>query len=143
MNLSIIFKLGLLGVLIGLQFSLSPFQSTTTDLHPYIPPLTHTPGLGVSMIGSHSPPPHMAIQMLNIPISMEIRTQLDTFYQQQHLLMEQGFAHRMTMQRQVRELLTLLPPGTASISLENRFHNEQRIGELKIWQDLIQTLPAQ
>lgn len=95
------------------------------------------------MIGTHPSPPHMTIQMMNVPLSEHNRNQMDDLYRQQTLLMEQGFAYRMTMQEQVIELLSTLPDDTASISLRNRFHNEQRIGELKIWQDLIRTLPAQ
>ena len=95
------------------------------------------------MIGTHPSPPHMTVQMMNVPLSEHSRNQMDDLYRQQTLLMEQGFAYRMTMQEQVIELLSTLPDDTASVSLRNRFHNEQLVGELKIWQDLIRTLPAQ
>lgn len=143
MTVRILLKLGLVCALVGLLFRMSTSYDTATRVHPYIPPLTHTPGLGVSMIGNHSPPPHLAIQMMQIPISTGHRTQMDLLYQQQENLIEDGFKNRITMQQQVQELLTLLPDDTASISLENRFHNEQRIGELNIWQDLLHSLPAQ
>ena len=135
MTTSYMLKGALLLSVIGLHVSLS-IPSGSSPVFPYIPPLTHTPGLGVSMIGAHGSPPHMAIQVVKIITPMQQR-QLDTYYQQQEQLFAQGYTQRMQMQTQLQHLLTHLPRNTLEQSITNRFHNEQRIGELRVWQTLV------
>ena len=135
MRTSHLLKVALILSATGLHISLSqPTENTT--VFPYIPPLTHTPGLGVSMIGAHGSPPHMAIKLFDNITPFQQR-QLNTHYQLQEQLLTKGYFQRMQMQNQLHQLLQQLPPNTVEQSIAHRFHNEQRIGELNVWETLV------
>ena len=129
-------KILLIVCCLGIHAMLS-IHSTSQIVFPYIPPLSHTPGLGVSMLGEHSPPPHMTIQMAQIRLTPAQQQAMDDLYAKQTTQLARGFTERMEMQRLVQALLEQLPPETMKDSLDNRFHHEQRIGELQVWQNLI------
>ena len=104
---------------------------------PFVPPLTHTPGMGISLIGTPEEPafvyiPHLqSLSASSCSQCPKLEAEL-----QQHLT--RGKELRLTMYSQTKLLLSLLPDQTALSALKNRDHNEKRIGEVLIWEQLSQ-----
>ena len=112
-------------------------QSTPPIVHTYVPPLTHTPGLGPSMLGSHSEPPFALLDTLHTTMSSEQKRSMQTLFQNQKTILDEGVRLRLQMQDQTLSLLGHLPGSATHEAWRNRAHHEERIGEVRIWNDLV------
>jgi len=110
---------------------------TTMTVFPYIPPLTHTPGMGVSLLGEPQMPPFLFLDSIQRvgQIQCQECPALERSMNQQ---LERGKEYRLEMQNAVIELIPLLPENTVYNALLNRDENEQRIGEVAVWKKLQQ-----
>ncbi len=129
-------------LLLGLHWTIS--HTSTVDpavRSPYVPPLTHTPGLGPSMIGTHSEPPFALLEAL--PLSGQERSRVDKLFTQHRNLLNQSVAHRLAMQSGVLQILNELPSTTVQQSIEERALHTQTIGELNVWQTVLEQRRSQ
>lgn|GEM_PF-5278807 len=106
-------------------------------VHTYVPPLTHAPGLGLSMIGTHGTPPFTILESLHTQLSQTEHRNLDNLRRQHHLLIDKGVAHRIRMQELTVQLTNNLPEDVVHQAWLNRLQNEIRLGELNVWERLI------
>ena len=114
-------------------------RKSLQTVHTYVPPLTHTPGLGLSMIGSHSAPPFMLLE------SMQRTTPVDSssasLFQEHKSHLDEGVRLRLQMQAQTQALLKMLPSDFVHQAWKERWHHEGRIGELTVWTELRNRTP--
>ena len=110
-------------------------QPKAQVIFPFIPPLTHTPGMGLSLLGQPSMPPFLFLPMLQ-DVGGKRCSSCPTLEMEMQQQLEQGKKMRLQMQTQTIELLSLLPKGTVENALRNRDDNEQRIGEVLVWKQL-------
>ena len=110
-------------------------QSVQT-VHTYVPPLTHTPGLGLSIIGSHSDPPFVLLESMQRHMSKDDNSTMTRLFQEHKSHLDEGVRLRLKMQRQTQSLLQLLPSSFVHQAWEERLQHEARIGELKVWTEL-------
>ena len=106
---------------ISLLFLYHSIQPRVDMVYPYIPPLAHTPGMGVSMLGIHSPPKYCNQ-------CQELRIKEATLLTQTH-------QYRLDMQEQVIELLKVLPQDTPQRARRERNKNEEILGEVLVWKN--------
>lgn len=105
-------------------------------VHTYVPPLTHTSGLGLSLLGEHSEPPFVLLDILHKHASKSDQQRIEELFQQHRSLLDTGVHLRLQMQEQTLSLVQSLPNSTIQNSWKSRYKQEQSIGELLIWQDL-------
>jgi hypothetical protein len=127
-------KLGICFFLVSTHLVLI-FKNKSNDIFPYIPPLTHTPGMGLSLIGEPTPPPFLFLPTIQQISGTKCNQcdELDILLQQD---LKKGKSLRLQMQQHTIDLVNLLPPETVKKSLLNRDNNEHRIGEVSMWQML-------
>ena len=109
----------------------------TAQLFPFVPPLTHTPGMGISLIGVPEPPAFTHIPYLET-LSGTRCSKCAQIENDLHQNLQRGKNLRLQMYSQTTALLKILPSKTMAEALQNRDENEQRIGEVFIWQELNQ-----
>jgi len=102
---------------------------------PYIPPLTHTPGMGLPLLGTPQPPPFLYLNQLQ-RLTGPPCLQCPELEEQVHINLEKGKQLRLSMQQQTIELLDMVPQNTMREALLQRDENEARIGEIKVWEQL-------
>lgn len=122
-------------VLLTLHVLYKPSQIST--VHTYVPPLTHTPGLGLSIIGIHSEPPFSLFDTLHNETNPQLQMSIDRQLQQHKTKLDTGVRLRMTMQRQTLQLLESLPDGIVHEAWKNRSTHEKSIGEVSTWDELL------
>ena len=105
-------------------------------VHTYVPPLTHTPGIGLSMIGSHSDPPFTLLESMQQHMPTNLNRTMSGLFQEHKVHLDEGVRLRLQMQAQTEALLKLLPPSFVHQAWEERSQHEARIGELTIWTEL-------
>lgn len=124
-------------LLLLLLLSLSQLTNSTEYQYPFIPPLTHTPQMSLSTIGSPSPPAHALLADIEtISQNPCARCQALRHHIQQEA--EKGNALRLQLQEQLSTLLRSLPPDFPKQALQNRANNSENIGEIKLWEQLSQ-----
>ena len=122
-----------------LLFAVLAIHITITTMHtnrfvyPTIPPLTHTPGMGVSLIGSHAEPPHFLLDSLVQKADEQQQQNIRQLRQKQKTLIIEGYEHKLGMQSLFLELANQLPQDTIQMALLSRWKQQHRIGELNIW----------
>ena len=107
----------------------------TAQQFPFVPPLTHTPGMGLSLIGTPDPPPFLYIPQLETLGGTQC-SQCSKIESTLHQHLQRGKDLRLQMYDQTTVLLSLLPPQTMSAALQHRDDNERRIGEVFLWKEL-------
>ena len=110
---------------------------TVQTVHTYVPPLTHTPGLGLSMIGGHPEPPFMLLEAMQHYTSNHNSITVGSDFQEHKAHLEDGVRLRLQMQRQTELLLKQLPPDFVHQAWKERLNHEERIGELRVWTELL------
>ena len=105
-------------------------------VHTYVPPLTHTPGLGLSMIGSHSDPPFMLLESMHRHVGTDANITMTNRFKEHKSHLDEGVRLRLKMQTQTQSLLKRLPSGFVHQAWAERLNHEARIGELTIWTEL-------
>ena len=110
-------------------------------VHTYVPPLTHTPGIGLSMIGSHSDPPFTLLESMQQPMPTNPNRTMADRFQEHRVHLDEGVRLRLQMQAQTQSLLKLLPAGFVHQAWEERWNHEARIGELTVWTELRNRTP--
>ncbi len=111
--------------------------SRIQTVHTYVPPLTHTPGLGLSMIGSHSDPPLMLFESMHGHTSNQLSHAVSNLFQKHKAHLDTGVQLRLQMQQQTQMLLKHLPSEFAHKAWKERLQHEERIGELRVWSELL------
>lgn len=122
--------------LLGLHF-VSTSNQASPIVHTYVPPLTHTTGLGLSMLGKHAEPPFALLDVLHPKMTPEQKRSMDVLFQNHKTALDEGVRLRLQMQTQTLELLEYLPKNTVHEAWLQRFHHEERIGEVRIWNDFV------
>lgn len=122
--------------LLALHF-VSTSQQAASVAHTYVPPLTHTPGLGLSLLGEHAEPPFALLDVLHPKMTPEQKRSMDVLFQKHKTTLDEGVRLRLQMQSQTLELIEYLPKDTVHKAWQQRFHHEERIGEVRIWNDLV------
>ena len=117
--------------LILLLLNLSLLRWNPASIYPYVPPLTHTPKMGLSLIAHPTPAPSDLLP--NCKECQKLRAVIAKREQKGHKL-------RWRMQEETLALLDLLPPSFAQESLQNRSLNEHSIGEVRLWATLVQSM---
>lgn len=112
-------------------------QATSPIVHTYVPPLTHTPGLGLSMLGAHAEPPFTLLDTLHTTMSSEQKRSIKTLFQNHKAILDEGVRLRLQMQDQTLSLLGHLPEPAVHEAWRNRAHHEERIGEVRVWNNLV------
>ena len=125
----------LLLVLTAIHVMYDHLQSSTT--HTYVPPLTHTPGLGLSLIGTHSEPPFTLLDILHNNVEPNLRVSIDRLFKQHKSHLDTGVRLRIQMQKQTLHLIGLLPPNIVHEAWKNRSTHERSIGEIRVWDELL------
>ena len=119
-----------------LMLHTSKETSRVQTVHTYVPPLTHTPGLGLSMIGSHSGPPLMLFESMQRHMPNEMSLAVSNLFQKHKAHLDTGVRLRLQMQQQTQTLLQYLPSEFAHKAWKERMLHEERIGELRVWTEL-------
>ncbi len=127
-----------LGLLFALLFAHQHSLPTERVSHVYVPPLIHTPELGLSTIGHHDRPPFTLLDVLHSHLSPPERQRLSTWHQEQQAYLTKGVQQRLQMQVQTRQLIEQLPQNTVHLAWQERFLHQQRIGEVKVWSRLLE-----
>ena len=125
-------KSSLLIAIIGVHTSISLIE-TNHFKFPTIPALTHTPGMGLSLIGKHADPPHLLLDSLLHKSTKQQQQQVRELRQTQYTLIQESYQHKLSMQSSFFDLTSRLPKDTIQMALLSRWKEEQRIGEMKIW----------
>ena len=110
--------------------------SKVQTVHTYVPPLTHTPGLGLSMIGSHSDPPFMIFESMQQHAPKQLSFAVSELFQEHKAHLDTGVRLRLQMQQQTQVLLKHLPSEFAHKAWKERLQHEERIGELRVWTEV-------
>ena len=124
-------------LVILLTLHTSSETSRVKTVHTYVPPLTHTPGLGLSMIGSHSDPPLMLFESMQRQTPNQLSLAVSNLFQEHKEHLDTGVRLRLQMQQQTQVLLKHLPSEFAHKAWKERLQHEERIGELRVWAELI------
>jgi hypothetical protein len=111
---------------------------TNQIVHTYVPPLTHAPGLGMSMLGMHETPPFTILDSLHSHLSQAQRKDVNHLHQDHRRLLTAGVAHRIRMQNLTVQLTEQVSEGLIHQAWLNRLNNEKRIGEIRVWNRLIE-----
>lgn len=127
-----------IGLLFALLFAHQHSFLTDRVVHIYVPPLTHTPELGLSTIGHHENPPFTLLDILHPHLSPPERQRLSELHQEQQVYLTKGVQQRLQMQAQTMQLIDQLPQNTVHLAWQERFHNQQSIGEIKVWSRLLE-----
>lgn len=127
----------LLVLLLGLHAY--PRSPSVQTVHIYVPPLTHTQGLGLSMLGSHSEPPFVLFESMHLQIPKQMRNTVPPLFRKHQAHLDEGVRLRLQMQAQTQRLLTQLPSDFAHQAWKERLTHEERIGELRVWEELMNT----
>ena len=112
-------------------------NSTVQMVHTYVPPLTHTPGLGLSMMGSHPEPPFMILEVIQQRTSDHKSITVGSLFQKHKAHLDDGVHLRLHMQRQTQLLLEQLPADFVHQAWKERLKHEERIGEVRVWTTLL------
>ena len=112
-------------------------QTSQSTVHSYVPPLTHSPGMGLSIVGTHSEPPFMLLDLLQNNARPEVNKSIRDLFIQHKTHMDTGVRLRLQMQTQTLRLLELLPTDSAHVAWKNRSIHERSIGEVHIWDELL------
>jgi hypothetical protein len=115
-------------------------NGTVQIIHTYVPPLTHTPGLGLSMMGSQSEPPFMLLEAIQQRTSNQTRSQMGSLFQEHKKYLDDGVRLRLQMQQQTHKLIEQLPTGFVHQAWKERLDHEDRIGELHVWRKLLDSM---
>ena len=108
-----------------------------STVHTYVPPLTHSPGMGLSIVGTHSEPPFMLLDLLHNNTRPEVNRSINDLFVQHKTHLDTGVRLRLQMQTQTLQLLDLLPTNSAHVAWKNRSIHERSIGEVHIWDELL------
>ena len=122
-------------VLVGMHLLYG--QTHLSTVHTYVPPLTHSPGMGLSIVGTHSEPPFMLLDLLQGKTRPEVNQSINDLFVQHKVHLDTGVRLRLQMQTQTLRLLELLPPNSAHSAWKNRSIHERSIGEVHIWDELL------
>jgi len=122
--------------LLALHF-VNTSKPASSIVHTYVPPLTHTPGLGLSVLGEHAEPPFVLLDVLHSKMNPEQKSSMDGLFQKHKAALNEGVRLRLQMQSQTLELLEYLPKNTVHEAWQHRFHQEERIGEVHVWNELV------
>ena len=126
------FFLSIVLLLVNAMLFLKPSK---TMLFPYVPPLTHTPGMGISLLGEPQPPPFLFLFQLE-HLTQSRCTKCPMLEEQHEQNLARGKELRLRMQKETTTLLSLLPQQTLQRALLSRDDNEHRIGEVRVWERL-------
>ena len=107
----------------------------TEEIFPFIPPLTHTPGMGLGLIGEPQPPPFVFLPRLQHTANKDC-IECRELQEAMQKNLETGKKIRLTIQERTLQLLDLLPERTMKQALLHRSKNEHRIGEVSVWERL-------
>jgi len=127
-----------LGLLFALLFAHQHSLPTDRVVHVYVPPLTHTPELGLSTIGHHEHPPFTLLDVLHPHLPPPERQRLSELHQEQQTYLTKGVQQRLQMQAQTRQLIEQLPHNIVHLAWLERFQHQQSIGEIKVWSRLLE-----
>lgn len=122
-------------VLIGIHILFGHTHLST--VHTYVPPLTHSPGMGLSIVGTHNEPPFMLLDLLHNNAQPEVNRSIQDLFVQYKYHLDTGVRLRLQMQTQTLQLLDLLPANSAHSAWKNRSIHEKSIGEVHIWDELL------
>ena len=122
-------------VLIGMHVLYG--QTRLSTVHTYVPPLTHSPGMGLSIVGTHSEPPFMLLDVLQSNARPEVNSSISDLFVKHKTHLDIGVRLRLQMQSQTLRLLELLPTDSAHVAWKNRSIHERSIGEVHIWDELL------
>ncbi len=129
-------KLLLKGILLMAIFGVHlciPLSKSSKVVHPTIPPLTHTPGMGVSLIGYSPAPPQHLLDSIIANATVQEQQQVSELRNTHKVLVQKGYDLRLDMQSLFKELLTELPKDLTQTLLLSRWEEEQRVGEMATW----------
>ena len=122
-------------VLVGMHLLYG--QTHLSTVHTYVPPLTHSPGMGLSIVGTHSEPPFLLLDLLQSKTRPEVNQSINDLFVQHKVHLDTGVRLRLQMQTQTLRLLELLPANSAHSAWKNRSIHERSIGEVHIWDELL------
>ena len=129
--MKLVVKFVLLFAVLAVHITITAMH-TNRFVYPTIPPLTHTPGMGVSLLGRHAEPPHFLLDSL-IQKADEQQQKIRQLRQEQKALIIQGYEQKLGMQSLFLELTNQLPQDTIQMALLSRWKQQHRIGELHTW----------
>ena len=130
--MKLLVKIALLIVVLAVHFNIS-LIATNRFVYPTIPALTHTPGMGVSLLGSQAEPPHLLLVSLIQKANEQQRQNIDQLRLDKSALVKQGYEHKLSMQSMFVELADQLPQDTIKMALLSRWKQQHRVGELNTW----------
>ena len=120
-------------ILLAMAHVLWTFRPKQHLIHPYIPPLTHTPGMGLSPIAKPSPPLWLLLQ--HRPKTIHCK-ECDELFQTRSQSLLQAKNHRLQFQETLALFLDELPSNTLQHARNERLIHEETIGEMSIWNQL-------